>query len=80
MKRTTLKDLNGNVVKASDLGENLLKNFKRGTVSTLRNNEWTFWAEVEHRSKRGNTLRYCSITYGHFFVVNLDDNTVMIEG
>ena len=74
-----LRDLNGKEVKANDLYKGMLfTDFEKGMIGTLKNNDWTFWADVECHSKRGNTYTFISNTYGHKFVVNFADNTVMV--
>lgn len=79
--REIVKDLNGAEVKASDINRNgLFKNFEKGMFGTLRNESWSFYADVECVSKRGNTYTFRSTTYGHKFIVNFDDDTVICQG
>ena len=74
-----VKDLNGVEVTANDIERDrmIFADFKKGMFGTLWNKERTFWADVECVSKRGNKYTFVSTTYGHKFVVNFDDNTVM---
>lgn len=73
-----LKDINGVEVKASDINEIIINHFKKGCIGTLRTHNWSFWADVECASKRKNVYTFISNTYGHKFIVNFNDNTVMI--
>lgn len=74
-----LRDLNGKEVKADEISRTLIEHFEKGLFGTLRNEAFTFWADVECHSKRGNVYTFISTTYGHAFVVNFNDNTVKIR-
>lgn len=75
-----VKDINGQEVKANDIEKNwLFKEFEKGNYGTLRNKSWSFYADVECVSKKGNKYVFESTTYGHKFIVNFDDNTVSCE-
>ena len=75
-----LKDLNGIKVKASDICFNFLfKEFEKGLTGTLRNQEWTFWADVTCKSKKGARYTFISNTYGHEIVVDYDDGIVSVS-
>ena len=73
-------DLYGKEVKASDILKNNIVLFNKGTIVTLRNNDYTFWAEVECVKTDGNRYWFRSVMYGWLFIVNLKNNTVMQQG
>lgn len=76
-----VKDLNGNVVKASDLKKGLIfREFEKGFIGWLRTENDSFYAMVECLSKRGNKYTFVSETYGHKFIVDFDADTVIRKG
>ena len=77
---TVVKDLKGNVVKASDIHKGFLFNeFEKDLVGTLRNEEYSFWADVECCSKKGNRYTFVSTTYGWKYIVDFDADTVICK-
>lgn len=78
---TVVKDVKGNEVKASEIYKGMLFNdFEKGLFGTLRNEEYTFWADVECLSKRGSKYTFVSTTYGHKFIVDVEADTVICKG
>ena len=72
-------DLNGAEVKATDIPASILDNFEAGTLITLRNNNFTFWADVECIRKTGSRYYFKSELYGWVYIVNVLNNTVMSQ-
>ncbi|MBO5969176.1 MAG: hypothetical protein J6S14_11845 [Clostridia bacterium] len=76
-----LKDINGDPVKVADIDtdRHLFTDFQKGDCGTLRNDTWTFYADVTCHSKRGNRYTFTSDTYGHRFIVDLDQEYVQVR-
>lgn len=77
MKRT-LKGIDGKEVNVLEMVDLIARTYKKGNVSTIYNKDWTFYAEVEHTSKRKNVYTFTSTTYGHKFVIDFNNNTAVI--
>ena len=76
LRTIVVKDTNGWEVKASDITNLSIEMFKAGNRYTLRNKEYTFWAEVECISKRNNVYTFESVLYGDRYKVDFNSNTV----
>lgn len=76
LRTVTVKDTHGNEVRASDITNLSIEMFAPGNHYTLRNKEYTFWAEVECISKRNNVYTFESTLYGCRYKVDFDNNTV----
>lgn len=72
----TVKDIKGNEVLASDIDLDFFEGAKKGTYTTLRNNDYTFWASVVVKSISDKKITCASEIYGWVYTVDFENNTV----